>query len=356
MRYFFIFLSFHFCNIGNAQNLTGVWKSVSEIKLHGMMVRDFEMQIIQTDSLYEALISYSYDYNHKKRGNVEMLSKIIAVSSTRASHNTLYCGCTSNPGIINSDFPYSPGAMKITEIRHLSCPLITFKEEENSPGDCHYLNYILKWSKKEKTEWLSGLGVTYGTFSGGNLELQKVRNLTPNETLFIRENVLKKVPALVSKPFIESKITTPLFELNDKSIIPENIKTRENEIVKIITLEPIQRKNKGNKIQTNLKQNSQKIEINVYDYGKIDHDIISVYVDKKLILSNGELTKKPLKLILEMDETLNKYHEVILVAENLGDVPPNTAFMKIKAGDKTYEVKISSDLQKNAVIVFKYKK
>jgi len=336
--------------------LTGVWKSVSEIKLYGMMVRDYEMQIIQMDSLFSALISYRYDYNYRSKGNVEILQKVIAISSSKASHETLYCGCTSDPGIINSDFPYSPGAMKITEIRHLSCPLITFKEEENAPGDCQYLNYILKWYKKEKTEWLSGLGVTYGTLSGGNLELQKVRNLTPNETLFIRENVLKKVPALVSKPFIEFKIKTPLFELNNKSIIPENIRTRENEIVKIITLEPIQRKSKDNKIKTILKQNGQKIEVNVYDYGKIDHDIISVYVDKKLILSNVELTKKPLQLILEMDETNNKYHEVILVAENLGDIPPNTALMKIKAGDKTYEVKISSDLQKNAVIVFKYKK
>ncbi|WP_165352408.1 hypothetical protein [Flavobacterium anhuiense] len=51
----------------------------------------------------------------------------------------------------------------------------------------------------------------------------------------------------------------------------------------------------------------------------------------------------------------NNFHEVILVAENLGDIPPNTALMKIKAGDKKYEIKITSDEQKNAVINFKYK-
>ncbi|KAF2332239.1 hypothetical protein [Flavobacterium ginsenosidimutans] len=67
-----------------------------------------------------------------------------------------------------------------------------------------------------------------------------------------------------------------------------------------------------------------------------------------------ELTKRPLIVNLEMDD-YNNFHEVILVAENFGDIPPNTALMKIKAGDKKYEIKITSTEQKNAVINFKYK-
>jgi len=45
-----------------------------------------------------------------------------------------------------------------------------------------------------------------------------------------------------------------------------------------------------------------------------------------------------------------------MVAENLGEIPPNTSLMVVKAGGKQYEVRITSTEQKNAVIVFKYEK
>jgi hypothetical protein len=56
-----------------------------------------------------------------------------------------------------------------------------------------------------------------------------------------------------------------------------------------------------------------------------------------------------------MDETID-YHELIMVADNLGDIPPNTSLMVVKAGDKQYEVSIASTEQKNAVVIFKYEK
>ena len=45
---------------------------------------------------------------------------------------------------------------------------------------------------------------------------------------------------------------------------------------------------------------------------------------------------------------------LILVAENMGEIPPNTSLMIINAGSKQYEVRITSTEQKNAVVVFKY--
>lgn len=41
-------------------------------------------------------------------------------------------------------------------------------------------------------------------------------------------------------------------------------------------------------------------------------------------------------------------HELVMVANNLGSIPPNTSLMIITANDKRYEVFISSSEQKNA--------
>lgn len=118
---------------------------------------------------------------------------------------------------------------------------------------------------------------------------------------------------------------------------PKVLASRENELVKTITT------------------SASEIEINIYDNGTIDNDTISVFVDKKLVLSKKRLTEKALTLKVNLDENSN-YHELVMVAENLGEIPPNTSLMVVKAGKQQYEVRITSTEQKNAVVVFKYEK
>ena len=121
------------------------------------------------------------------------------------------------------------------------------------------------------------------------------------------------------------------------TIAPRVLKDRENQVVKTLT------------IHTN------DITLNIYDDGAIDHDTISVYVDNRQVINHAMLTDRPLVLTLHLDETID-YHEVVMVAENEGEIPPNTSLMIVKAGDKEYEVRITSTEQKNAVIKFQYVK
>ena len=121
------------------------------------------------------------------------------------------------------------------------------------------------------------------------------------------------------------------------TIIPRILLTRSNPIVKTITV------------------NVNEVTLNIYDDGAIDHDTISVYLDNKQVISHAMLTDRPLILTLHLDET-NDYHELVMVAENEGEIPPNTSLMIVKAGDKEYEVRITSTEQKNAMVTFKYVK
>ncbi len=78
-------------------------------------------------------------------------------------------------------------------------------------------------------------------------------------------------------------------------------------------------------------------------------------MDKKLVLSKKRLTAAPLTLKMKMDDD-NPEHEITMVAENLGRIPPNTSLMIVETGDNRYDVRITSTEQKNAVIRFKYVK
>ncbi len=95
------------------------------------------------------------------------------------------------------------------------------------------------------------------------------------------------------------------------------------------------------------------IKIDFYDNGQIDGDTISVYVNNMPTVSNKHLSGKPISITVRID-TKRLEQEVIMVGENLGTIPPNTALMVINAGDKRYQLYLTSDEQKNAMVRFIY--
>ena len=118
---------------------------------------------------------------------------------------------------------------------------------------------------------------------------------------------------------------------------PNVLKTRENELVKTIIV------------------SDENVIVKIYDNGIVDDDTISVYLDKKLVLSKKRLTAEALVVKLKMDEE-NPDHELVMVAENLGKIPPNTSLMIVESGEKKFDVRITSNEQKNAMVRFRYQK
>ena len=119
--------------------------------------------------------------------------------------------------------------------------------------------------------------------------------------------------------------------------IPDILKSRDNNLLQTLTI------------------NSENVTVKLYDNGEIDDDTISVYLDNQLILSKKRLSAVALSINLKMDES-NPDHELVMVAENLGRIPPNTSLMIVTAGEQRYEVRITSTEQKNAMVRFKYVK
>ena len=95
------------------------------------------------------------------------------------------------------------------------------------------------------------------------------------------------------------------------------------------------------------------ITLDFYDNGQIDNDTISVYANGLSVVSNKRLSTKPVSMTIRID-LKRPEQEVIMVGENLGDIPPNTALMIVNAGDKRYQLYLTSDEKKNAMVRFKY--
>lgn len=95
------------------------------------------------------------------------------------------------------------------------------------------------------------------------------------------------------------------------------------------------------------------IQLDFYDNGEIDDDTISVFVNKKPILSRERLGVRPSTAHIRIDLE-NTFQEIEMVAENLGRIPPNTALLIVTAGNKRYRLYLTSTEQKSAMVRFIY--
>ena len=348
-----IFLSL-FCTSGLlAQNLTGIWRGYF-ISEDGEQYK-LEFQVKQNQTLAVTGVSYSY-------------------------LDVRFYGKATMTGNYNRDVK----KMRIKEIK-------TVEVKSSSGGGTCIMNYDLAYSKSGREEFLEGtyLGkqeiksgenpFKWGDCGKGVVYLRKVttsnfyvepflrkENLTPppvkktpvvpkKETPMLKNSpakkpattpkknvtaVPKKIEKPVTKPPIDSVVKKPEIkkEIERPVVVntPAVLKERENELMKALIV------------------NSPDVTIKIFDNGTIDDDTISVYLDKKLILSKKRLTASPLVIQLKMDE-VNSEHELVMVADNLGRIPPNTSLMIVEAGDQRFDVRITSTEQKNALVRFKYR-
>jgi hypothetical protein len=102
-----------------------------------------------------------------------------------------------------------------------------------------------------------------------------------------------------------------------------------------------------------IKVDTGEIRLDFYDNAYVDGDSISLVVNKKIILSNQRLSARPITTFLKVDAG-NTFHEIEMVAENLGSIPPNTAILIITAGKQNYRLFLTSSETRSAMVRFVY--
>jgi hypothetical protein len=171
-----------------------------------------------------------------------------------------------------------------------------------------------------------------------------------------------KPPAATSKPKTPTTNTTKKPPANKEPQAVAPVPT-EKETVKVappvekpkpvIPPAPPVLKERKNELFKTITTDERFIEISFFDNGEIDGDTISIYSNNRLIASRKGLTAKAVTLKIELTDD-EPQQDVVMVAENFGSIPPNTALMIVKAGDQRYTLNLTSTEQKNAMVRFKY--
>jgi len=143
-------------------------------------------------------------------------------------------------------------------------------------------------------------------------------------------------------------------EINQCSLpIPSNSNTTTKPVEQSFTNNipiPVVIEKRANPIVQKITTEEAELNIEIYDNGEIDGDTVSVYHNNQLVIDHAGISARPVSLKLKVDKE-HPHHELVMVADNLGRIPPNTSLMIITAGKKRYEIFISSSEQKNAKIL-----
>jgi hypothetical protein len=158
--------------------------------------------------------------------------------------------------------------------------------------------------------------------------------VTPkNQEQIPQQNTTRKFEELIETP------TKPPLDIEEqtkrKTPLPSVLIERENNLV------------------TTIITDEENIQIDLFDNGTIDNDTISVYHNNILVIKKGRLAFNPISLSIK-NSVIENIHELIVIAENLGEIPPNTALMVITAGKKRYELFLASNESRNAKVVIQY--
>ncbi len=106
-----------------------------------------------------------------------------------------------------------------------------------------------------------------------------------------------------------------------------------------------------NILTTEIPVSGDSIELRFYDNAEIDGDSIALFLNNRLIFEHIRLLATPYIVRLAVSD-LGDSSELIMVAENLGTIPPNTSFMVALVGEKRYEARLESTEGSSAMIRF----
>lgn len=192
---------------------------------------------------------------------------------------------------------------------------IEYTKSEYLPQDFCYINFNGKLKISNKSSFIKGR--FNGFFKNGEACIDGEIHLVGSEQLYLKLNKLDQKIAKSKRVDSITKTKVSLVKMLD-SIKTNSLKEGEN---------------------TSVFWNSDKLVLEIWDAGKEDGDIISIYVDGKLVLDKFMISHKTERLEVELP---NQLTEIRIEAVNIGDISPNTA--NIKLFDSNKKIDLFTDL------------
>lgn len=357
-NYYSILLTvFLLCSLfAEAQMITGVWKGKVG---GGLRPARLELKLIQRgDSLFGT--SYYYEsVNSYRRYAVkgyfnQQTNEVIWWDDELLEAKTGRIAVTSPgavPLLMEADFNCPGGGVMMLDGKAVT------KEEQKNKGDLH-LDKVEQPQFTDEWDYVIEnytVGANDPYFIDSVATIHKTNRqpeivaVTPPPVIVTEQpkrEEPKPEPVVVQPQPTIPKETQPVTKTENKPPVKEptvistkapTIKEKFIERKKVLT--------------TELPLLGDTIELHFYDNAEIDGDSISLFMNNRLIFEHVRLSDKPYIVKFAVSE-LSESNELVMVAENLGAIPPNTSFMIAYVDGVRYTANLESTENSSAMIRF----
>jgi hypothetical protein len=198
------------------------------------------------------------------------------------------------------------------------------------------------------------LMILQGNFSTRSLDFRDTRT-------YSGEVYLQKT----SRPLL-SKMLITMDEIN---LVHNFSFVKKTKQVKRPTNNNIKKEATGVDIKSPLKPTERKIQkiseiyftsdsllLSFYDNGTVDGDTVSMVLNGKIIAGKIKLTTNAFRITIPSKIDQNDSLMLVMHAESLGLIPPNTGLLIIQDGTIRHEIRFEGDLQRSSAIILRKKK
>ena len=329
------------CSFGNAQPVTGVWKGK-------IAHRNVELKIVKNgDSLTGTSYYYTSANNFRRysiKGYFDATDNSVVWWDDQLidekNGNSLLSKRTASRYISSADFN-CPGGTKM----YLTGKAASKEkpDQQDAPIDLQKFttpSFPDEWDYVIDN-YTTGANDPYLIDSIGKLAFgtpapvtEKAQPKPPREIVAARPKKPAIIPAPASKPLIKTT-SSPIDEpvVSAPLTNEQRLKTRSRQLVQEIPL------------------TGDTLELRFYDNAEIDGDSIAVFLNDKMLAEHIRLSDTAfiIKLPVAM---LQQTNDLVMVAENLGSIPPNTSLMIAMVNGRRYEARLASTENSSALIRF----
>lgn len=243
----------------------------------------------------------------------------------------------------------SPGKIPLLASADFNCPGGSkmmldgkAKEKENPvtiKGDLHF-------DKTESPVFIDEWNFVIENFTIGANDpfiIDSVEAIAGNNRLPEKEIPEKTAPLIVEQPAPKKEIKQePVLIVKTEDpkpvvqpVAPKAIEKKFTERTKVFTKE--------------IPLTGDSIELRFYDNAEVDGDSISLFLNDRLVFEHIRLTAVAYTIKLSVKD-LKESNELVMVAENLGSIPPNTSYMVAIVNDERYDARLASTEGSSAMI------
>ncbi len=362
---------FFACSVARSQPISGIWRGkMGNSRVELKLVRKGD-SLIGTSYYYDSKTHYrrytvkGY-FDDQKNDVIWWDDQLVEVNGSMVTPNPSASGALlavadfdcPGEGLMKLDGNSSPktddrGNKKEIHLQKIN-PTPVFPDEWDFLID-NYAYAVAHPKMVDSIERIAYGGIPENYTVSKNKQLVAEQEVVPGAAL-IAENQKITQPAVSNTTLASSVTEKPQTTIVRQSVVsnPEPVQNRQSVVVPLFVPPAMQTNEEKFTSRTKILQqvipiSGDSITLKFYDNAEIDGDSIAVFLNGHLLKEHMLLAEEAYIIKIAVAD-LQKDNDLVMVAENLGTIPPNTSLMVAIVEEKRFEAHLQSTEGSSALV------